>query len=293
MKNSLKIAILGIAAGSVLSFSSCTGSTPSVPKTNIKNSVDSLSYAIGVAQTQGIEMYLQQQGIEKEQYSELVKGILEGANINSKDPKTNAYEFGRNMGTMVTNQILVGANQHFFGEDSTKQINKSQFLAAFTSSLLGKDLAISQEEAPKMVEAMEAQLKAEQFKEVKAANAAFLQENKGKEGVVTLPSGMQYKVITEGTGEKPSATDKVKVHYVGTLIDGTEFDSSVGRGTPFEFSLTGGVIQGWIEAVQLMPVGSKYIFYIPYDLAYGANGNGRISPFATLIFEIELLEIVK
>lgn len=293
MKNSLKITILGIAAGSVLSFSSCTGSTPTMPKANIKNSVDSLSYAIGVAQTQGIEMYLQQQGIEKEQYNELVKGILEGANVDNKDPKTNAYEFGRNMGTMISNQILMGANQHFFGEDSTKQINKSQFLAAFTSSLLGKDLAISQEEAPQLVEAIDAKIKEEKFKEVKAENAAFLAENKGKEGVVTLPSGLQYKVIEEGKGPKPAATDKVKVHYVGTTIDGNEFDSSVGRGTPFEFSLEGGVIKGWIEAVQLMPVGSKYIFYIPYDLAYGAEGSGRISPFATLIFEIELLEIVK
>jgi FKBP-type peptidyl-prolyl cis-trans isomerase len=127
--------------------------------------------------------------------------------------------------------------------------------------------------------------------EEKAKGKKFLDENKTKEGVVTLPSGLQYKVITMGTGAKPLATDVVKVHYHGTTIDGTVFDSSVQRGEPISFALNQ-VIPGWTEGVQLMPVGSKFIFYIPSNLAYGDQGaGGVIKPGSTLIFEVELLGI--
>jgi FKBP-type peptidyl-prolyl cis-trans isomerase len=122
---------------------------------------------------------------------------------------------------------------------------------------------------------------------------AFLAENKEKEGIVTLESGLQYKVLKEGTGPFPKATDKVKTHYVGTLIDGTEFDSSVKRGEPITFSVTG-VIPGWTEALKLMKVGSKWNLFIPPELAYGENGAGNlIGPNAALIFEVELISIEK
>ena len=122
---------------------------------------------------------------------------------------------------------------------------------------------------------------------------AFLAENKEKEGIVTLESGLQYRVLKEGTGPFPKATDKVKTHYVGTLIDGTEFDSSVKRGEPITFSVTG-VIPGWTEALQLMKVGSKWNLFIPPELAYGENGAGNlIGPNAALIFEVELISIEK
>jgi FKBP-type peptidyl-prolyl cis-trans isomerase FklB len=122
---------------------------------------------------------------------------------------------------------------------------------------------------------------------------SFLQKNRENPGVIVTPSGLQYKVITMGTGEKPSETDIVKVHYTGTLLDGTKFDSSIDRGSPAEFQVNG-VIQGWVEALQLMPVGSKFMLYIPESLAYGANGAGDvIQPYSTLIFEVELLGITK
>ena len=125
----------------------------------------------------------------------------------------------------------------------------------------------------------------------KEKGKAFLAENKKKEGVIETASGLQYKVVKMGTGPKPHETDKVKVHYHGTLIDGTVFDSSVERGEPIEFPLNG-VIKGWTEGVQLMPVGSKFIFYIPSDLAYGDRDAGpTIKGGSTLIFEVELLEI--
>lgn len=120
---------------------------------------------------------------------------------------------------------------------------------------------------------------------------AFLAENAKREGVVTLPSGLQYEIISEGTGRKPKASDTVQVHYHGTLIDGTMFDSSVNRGEPATFGVTQ-VIPGWVEALQLMPVGSKWKLFIPSELAYGAQGAGQaIGPHTTLVFEVELLDI--
>jgi FKBP-type peptidyl-prolyl cis-trans isomerase FklB len=132
------------------------------------------------------------------------------------------------------------------------------------------------------------------YKDLIQQGDSFLQANKDKPGVITTPSGLQYKVIKMGTGNKPVISDRVKVDYIGTLIDGTKFDSSYDRGTPAEFQV-GGVIKGWVEALQLMPVGSKFVLYIPENLAYGGNGGGGglIKPYSTLIFEVELLSIVK
>ncbi|ANF61934.1 peptidylprolyl isomerase [[Haemophilus] ducreyi] len=135
-------------------------------------------------------------------------------------------------------------------------------------------------------------IKAEAFEVIKAENEAFLAGNKKAKGVVVTESGLQYEVLTEGTGEKPTADSTVRVHYTGSLIDGTVFDSSVQRGMPAEFPV-GGVIKGWTEALQLMTTGSKWRLTIPQELAYGERGAGAsIPPFATLIFEVELLEII-
>lgn len=150
-----------------------------------------------------------------------------------------------------------------------------------------------QEQANKQKE--EAEKKAlEEYGDVKAAGEKFLEENMTKDGVEITESGLQYIVMKQGGGEKPTATSTVKVHYHGTLIDGTVFDSSVDRGEPTQFGV-GQVIPGWTEGLQLMSVGSKYKFFIPQDIAYGANvrPGGKIKPFSALIFEVELLEIVK
>jgi FKBP-type peptidyl-prolyl cis-trans isomerase len=131
------------------------------------------------------------------------------------------------------------------------------------------------------------------YKDYIEQNEAFLAKNKERQGVTVTPSGLQYEVIKMGTGPKPTAESTVKVHYVGTLIDGTEFDSSVKRNEPAQFPVSG-VIPGWTEALQLMPVGSKFKIYLPENLAYGANGAGdQIKPYSTLIFEVELLDIIK
>ena len=139
----------------------------------------------------------------------------------------------------------------------------------------------------------EAELNKIKYKDLIAQGDSFLQENKKKTGVVVTASGLQYKVVKMGKGPKPTASDVVRVNYVGTLINGTKFDSSYDRGKPAEFML-GGVIKGWVEGVQLMPVGSKFTFYIPAELAYGSTQASEvIKPFSTLIFDVELLDIVK
>lgn len=165
--------------------------------------------------------------------------------------------------------------------------------------LADKELALSPEESQKVMMSFQQRMMAKQAAEkaklaVKnsAEGKTFLEANKAKEGVKVLPSGLQYKVITEGTGEIPTAADRVRTHYRGKLIDGTEFDSSYKRNKPAEFAVKG-VIPGWTEALQLMKVGSKWELYIPADLAYGERGRPTIPPNSTLIFEIELLEIVK
>lgn len=145
-----------------------------------------------------------------------------------------------------------------------------------------QDMAAKQAEANKVL-----------YKDYIAQNEEFLANNKVKAGVNVTPSGLQYEVITLGTGPKPTAESTVKVHYAGTLVDGTEFDSSVKRGAPAEFPVSG-VIPGWTEALQLMPVGSKFRIVLPENIAYGANGAGEmIKPFSALVFEVELLEIIK
>lgn len=155
--------------------------------------------------------------------------------------------------------------------------------------------ALDINEVTKALQELSARAEAEQrkaFEALEAEGKAFLEENKKAKGVQVTESGLQYEILTEGTGAKPAKTDKVRVHYTGSLIDGTVFDSSVKRGTPAEFPVTG-VIAGWVEALQMMPVGSKWRLTIPHNLAYGERGAGAsIPPFSTLIFEVELLEIL-
>lgn len=177
-------------------------------------------------------------------------------------------------------------------------LNIDDFAQAIKDVLQGNDPSITDAEAQELVnnffaeqEAKQREAAAERFKEVKATGEQFLADNAKKDGVVTLASGLQYTVLTEGSGRSPQATDTVKCHYEGTLTDGTVFDSSYRRGEPAEFPLNG-VIAGWTEGLQLMKEGAKYRFFIPYTLAYGERGAGQsIPPFSTLVFDVELIEV--
>ncbi|MCC6726200.1 MAG: FKBP-type peptidyl-prolyl cis-trans isomerase [Saprospiraceae bacterium] len=176
------------------------------------------------------------------------------------------------------------------GQNLNKQnmtnIDYAMFDKALQAAVAGKETKMDFNTANKLVTEY-------QVREKQAVGKKFLEENGKRKGVVTLPSGLQYEVLVEGAGEMPKTTDKVKVHYTGTLIDGTVFDSSVKRGEPIVFPVTG-VIKGWVEALQLMKTGSKWKLFIPYNLAYGERGAGaNIGPYSTLIFEVELISIEK
>ena len=171
-------------------------------------------------------------------------------------------------------------------------INVEDFAQAIADVLNRKETAISHNEAREIVNKYFAELEEKMNAENIEKGKAFLAENAKKEGIVTLPSGLQYEVITEGNGKKPSATDRVKCHYEGTLIDGTLFDSSIKRGQPAVFGVNQ-VIRGWVEALQLMSEGSKWRLFIPSELGYGAQQAGEmIPPHSTLIFEVELIEVL-
>jgi FKBP-type peptidyl-prolyl cis-trans isomerase len=191
--------------------------------------------------------------------------------------------------------VLVGANnlKQLQTAPGGDEINKEAMAAAFSASTLGKDSVISPEQANALVQKFFEGAGARKAQKNLEEGNAFLEKNKARAGVTTTPSGLQYEILTAGTGPMPTAADQVRVHYHGTLIDGKVFDSSVDRGEPVVFGV-GQVIPGWTEALQLMPVGSKWKIYLPSQIAYGERGaGGDIGPNAALIFEVELLEIVK
>lgn len=203
-----------------------------------------------------------------------------------------SYAIGMDMARSLKNPMLKGLNMDLVAKairdskDEKYILTQDQYQATLSN--------FSQQMQSKQAEA-QAQTQAENAKKYepnRLAGEKFLAENKTKDSVVTTASGLEYKILKLGTGPKPALTDKVKTHYHGTLIDGTVFDSSVDRGEPISFPLNG-VIQGWQEGLQLMPVGSKFRLFVPYQLAYGERNAGQIQPYSALIFDVELLEIEK
>lgn len=173
-----------------------------------------------------------------------------------------------------------------------KDMSIEDFIKGISDVLSGNKTELTHSEAQKVVNEYFQKLAEEAYAVNKNAGEKFLAENAKKEGVTTLPSGLQYEVIKEGNGKKPSATDRVQCHYEGTLIDGTIFDSSIKRGEPAVFGVNQ-VIKGWVEALQLMQEGAKWRLYIPYDMAYGEHGAGEmIPPYSALIFDVELIKVL-
>ena len=291
-----KLSILLILAIVIVTGSSCTAQAP---KANLKNEVDSLSYAIGLSQTQGLKQHLvMRMNVDTAYMSDFIKGFTEGASIDKDNKKKAAYMAGLQIGQQVGTGMVDGINQEFTSlyDDSTKTVSKADLLAGFIAGIDSKGGKMTVEEAQTYSQTTMDNIRALKMEKQYGVNieigSKFLEENKAKEGVVALPSGLQYKIIKAGKGAIPTSSDVVKVNYRGTLIDGTEFDSSYSRNAPAEFGVTQ-VIKGWTEALMLMPVGSKWEVYVPEDLAYGSADRGTIKPFSTLIFEVELLDIIK
>lgn len=235
-----------------------------------------------------------------------IKLLFAGAIVASLASCNNSGVSNRSLETELDSaSYALGMDMGIKVKANFSDIEKEMFIQGFSNALDSANLQLEQKDINQVLSAffqkkqMEAQKKkmeetAEKFKPNKEAGEKFLEENKAKDGIQVTETGLQYEVIKEGTGEIPTATSRVRVHYVGSLIDGVEFENSRTNNKPAEFNV-GGVIKGWTEGLQLMKVGSIYKFYIPQELAYGANPRpgGPIDPFSALVFEVELLDIIK
>lgn len=256
---------------------------------------DTLSYVAGMSLTQGLVEFLQHSmKIDTAYMADFISG-LEKTIESADDPQFKAYMAGMEIAKQLKEKMMPGMAREL--KDSPDSLVEELAFRGFIDALQGDTTYYNIEDASLlfkdlMSEAKEAKTE-KLYGENRRAGEQFLAENSKKEGVTTTESGLQYKVIVEGKGEKPQATDRVKVNYEGRLVDGTVFDSSAKHGDkPLEFKANQ-VIKGWTEALTLMPVGSKWELYIPYDLAYGERDSGKIKPFSALIFTVELVEIVK
>ena len=272
-------------------FVACGNSTP---KADLKTDVDTMSYALGMSQTQGLkEFMVERMGVDTAYMDDFIKGLNDGANAGD-DKKKAAYYAGIQIGQQISNQMVKGINHEVFGDDSTKTISLKNFMAGFVTGTTGKKGLMTIEQASQIAQAKMMAIKAKNMEKEygpnKAAGEKFLAANKKKPGVVTLPSGVQYKVIKEGNGPMPKDTSMVKVNYEGKTIDGKVFDSSYKRGQAVDLRANQ-VIKGWTEALTHMPAGSVWEVYIPQQLAYGDRDQGQIKPFSTLIFKIELISV--
>ena len=287
-----KFSFAALAAISAVMMLACGNGTP---KASLKSDIDTVSYAIGMAQTQGLKDYLVGRlGVDTAYMDAFIKGLNEGANAGD-DKKRAAYFAGIQIGQQISNQMVKGINHELFGDDSTKTISLKNFMAGFVAGTIGKGGLMTVDSAAQVAQDMMRAIKAKnlekEFGPNKEAGEKYLADNAKKEGVKVLPSGVQYKVLKEGTGALPKDTSLVKVHYEGKTIDGKVFDSSYSRNQPADFRANQ-VIKGWTDALVHMPAGSVWEVYIPQELAYGERQQGAdIKPFSMLIFKIELLEV--
>lgn len=287
MKKGTILMMFAAAAG----LASCTAQGP---KANMKSEIDTLSYMMGVTNTQGLKDYaLGRLGVDSANIADFIRGIEEG--MKQTDAKQKAYLAGMQIGQQVSGDMFEAINNQLFEGDSTQTLSKDNFLAGFLAAAREKAIVATDSASAYVrtqADAIKAKALEAKYADYKKQNEDFLAQNKSKDGVKVTPSGLQYKVLVEGKGEVPSDTCRVKVHYKGTMIDGTQFDSSYDRKEPTTFRANQ-VIKGWTEALTMMPVGSKWELYIPQELGYGAREAGSIKPFSTLIFEVELLSIEK
>ena len=270
---------------------SCTNGTPTA---NLKDDVDTLSYAFGIAQTRGLKEYLaMRMDVDTTYMDEFIKGLNESVNAGDNKKKAAYYE-GLQIGQQISQQMVKGINYEIFGEDSTHTISLKNFMAGFIDATKNKADIMSMEEATATVETLMQSVKArvmqEKYGDWKKQCEDYMAEVAKKEGIKELGDGVYYEVLTEGTGAIPADTSRVEVNYEGKLLNDTIFDSSYQRGEPAKFRCNQ-VIPGWTKALTNMPVGSTWMVYIPQEQAYGERDAGKISPFSCLIFKIELLGI--
>ena len=254
---------------------------------------DTLSYAAGMALTDGLLDYLRQsQGIDSTNIADFIRGFDEMIAVGD-DPKMKAYAAGMDIASRLKGQMLTGMKSEF--ENTPDSVVDSLVFRGFSDALKHDTTTFAQKQASEIfMTRREADRKAKEEKlygENRRAGERFLAENAKKDSVLTLPSGLQYKVLVKGEGEIPQRTDRVLVNYEGRFVDGTVFDSSKKHGDKPASFRADQVIKGWTEALTSMPVGSKWQLFIPYQLAYGERNAGQIKPFSALIFDVELVGI--
>lgn len=263
--------------------------TVAATTTKPRTFADSLSYAAGQTATIGLMEFVQREyGVDTTYMADFIDGYSEALS-SLDDPKYKAHNAGIQIARMVKDRILPQTKSQFTNPEHA--IDTVQFHNGFLDAVKGDTTTMTVDEARKMFRTT---LEADKEKEsaaYKKENEDWLAANKSKEGVVTTPSGLQYKVLTAGQGEVPTKDDKVAVKYEGKLIDGTEFDSSYKRKPQTSTFGVSQVVKGWTEALTMMPVGSKWELYIPQELGYGGRQAGKIKPFSTLIFTIELVSV--
>ncbi|MEE3384277.1 MAG: FKBP-type peptidyl-prolyl cis-trans isomerase [Prevotella sp.] len=288
MKKLSIVAALAIAAAS---FTACNNSAT---KADLKTDLDTLSYAIGMAQTNGLKDYLVQRlGVDTAYMDDFLKGVNEGVNAGD-DKKKNAYMAGLQIGQQISTQMVKGINHELFGNDSTQTISLKNFMAGFSTAVLGGKGLMTQEQALQTAQTKMDKIKAaameKQYGDNKKKSEEFVANYAKKDGVKKLDKGIFYTVIKEGNGPLPKDTSMVTLQYEGKLIDGTVFDSSYQRGKAVPMRVNQ-VIPGFTEALLHMPVGSVWEVCIPQEQAYGAREAGKIKPFSALVFKIELVSL--
>lgn len=300
MKKTILLALALVASASLFTATAqkkkaATKKVAAVKEEPVKlsNGSDSVSYAAGMSITNGLIPFLiQQQGVDTAYMADFVKGfqmVVKGGS----DPKMKAYVAGMDIAKQVKERMIPDLNKEF--QDTPDSIVTELFYRGFSDALLKDSSVLKQGSAEQYFRDKQIANKAAKDEKLYGANRdagrKFLAENAKKEGVVTLPSGLQYKVLVKGDGPVPNVDEKVQVNYEGRLVDGTVFDASAKHGEkPIEFR-PNQVIKGWQEALTMMPVGSKWQLFIPYELAYGDRDTGQIKPYSALIFDVELVSI--
>ncbi len=271
------------------SFTACNSNKTKLPE--LKTQLDSLNYAYGIVNGAGIKQYY----MKGDSTEKAIKSLLEGYKEGSKGEVTKETAELADLGSKIGSSLKEQSKTGLLGDSSIK-VNIKIIKQGLINGLRGykeqMDAAKAGEFLQRTIPVLQAKKNEAQYGPNKRAGELFLKENAKKPGIITTASGLQYEVITKGNGAIPTDANSVKVHYHGTLIDGTVFDSSIDRKEPVVFPVNQ-VIPGWTEALKLMPVGSKYKLYVPQGIAYGSADRGAIKPFSTLIFEVELISIEK
>ena len=272
-----KIAFIMMSLVAALTISSCGGGK-NVKNVSLKTPADSLAFAISLAKTETLnDVIYRQLGVDSACIDDFVRGVCDAFPM-SDDKKSHAYVKGLSIGSTAAN-VYMGANEEVYPNDTVNKLDRKMFLAGLIAGIYGNG-AMTTEEAIEYSDRVVYRQAAEDF----------MAENKTREGIVTLPSGLQYKVEVEGKGALATAADTVSVIYRGSFTDGRTFDSSRGKEVAFP---VGGVVPGFAEALQTLPEGSKGKIYIPWQLGYGKSGNRSIPPYSVLIFDIEVMRVIK